>query len=41
MDMTVNDIYGGSIGDLLHKDIIAASMGKLGKMNDTSEVKVF
>jgi hypothetical protein len=34
--MTVNDIYGGSIENLLHKDIIAGSMGKIGKMEDTS-----
>jgi pantothenate kinase len=32
--MTVNDIYGGSIGDILHKDIIAASFGKVSRMND-------
>jgi len=36
VDMTVNDIYGGSIGDILHKDIIAASFGKVGRMNDIS-----
>jgi hypothetical protein len=38
--MTVNDIYGGSIGELLHKDIIAASLGKLGRMEETSNIKV-
>jgi hypothetical protein len=34
--MTVNDIYGGHIENILHKDVIAGSMGKLGKMKDTS-----
>jgi len=34
--MTVNDIYGGSIGDTLHKDIIAASFGKVSRMSDLS-----
>jgi hypothetical protein len=38
--MTVNDIYGGSIGDILHKDIIAASLGKVSRINDVSQVKV-
>lgn len=38
--MTVNDIYGGSIGDILHKDIIAASLGKVSRINDLSLVKV-
>lgn len=38
--MTVNDIYGGSIGDILHKDIIAASLGKVSRINDLSQVKV-
>lgn len=38
--MTVNDIYGGSVGDLLHKDIIASCLGKVGKMEDISDIKV-
>lgn len=32
VDMTVKDIYGGGIGELLHEDIIASSFGKAGKM---------
>jgi hypothetical protein len=37
--MTVNDIYGGSLGDLIPKDLIASSFGKIGKETNINHVK--
>ncbi len=37
--MTVNDIYGGSLGEMIPKDLIASSFGKIGKENNTDHVK--
>ena len=34
IDMTVNDIYGGSLSNMIPKDIIASSLGKAGKCNN-------
>lgn len=38
--MTIEDIYGEGIGDILPKDIIASNFGKVGRMDSTDQVDV-
>jgi len=38
--MTVIYIYGRNFKNILNKDVIVRSMGKLGKIKETSQVKL-